>query len=96
MVLRYWYDKLRARLSEKSRPCYWVETLATEALNKILIANVSLVTVHLAMMLELTRTGQVHIAWVPFVAEPRHAVWPPMDEDAKLPILVPPRRTKSR
>jgi hypothetical protein len=48
------------------------------------------------MMLELGRTLLVHIARVPFIAEAWHGVYAPVDENAKLGILVPARDPVAR
>ena len=91
VMLRHGDDELRARPAEQIGPCGRVELLRREHRDEVLVAELRLVAEHLLVIDELARVLQIHVARVPFVAEGRHAIGPPVDEDAELAVFVPRR-----
>jgi hypothetical protein len=92
VVLRHRHHEPGARVAEQLGPLIGIELRRVEEGDEVLVPELTVTTVGRQVMRVLGRTGLVHGARVPLVAEAGHAVRPPVDEDAELAIHVPSRR----
>src|SRR5207249_12187525 len=78
------------RLEERGpSPC--VEALGAEHRNEVLVPEARLRAPRLDVVPERRLVLLVHVPGIPLVPERRHRVDAPMNEDAELGVLVPPR-----
>ena len=82
-------DVFRTRFLEQLGPCCRIELLGLEHWEKVLVAELVLPSVSRDMVLVFFGSFAIHISRIPFVAEGRHRIRSPVDEDPELCVLVP-------
>src|SRR5882672_12968610 len=91
MVLKDWHYIFRARIFKKMRPRSRIEFLRFKQRNKILVTEFILCAIHSNVMLVFRRARNIHVPRIPLVAESGYGINAPMNENAKLRILIPSR-----
>ncbi len=86
------HDIAGAGVAEQLGPYGGIELIRLEQRNKVLVAELGLRTVGLDVMGIFRTALDIHVARIPFAAEGRDRIQPPVHKDAELGIGVPLRR----
>src|SRR5438067_8765012 len=89
VVLEHWNDVFGAGFPKEFCPGGWLELLSLKHRNKIFVAKLFLSAVSRNVVLVFFGTLDVHLARIPLTAECRHRIYPPVNKNPELGVLVP-------